>query len=406
MINILIVENGKTAGGSYRSVELICNNIDIRQYRVTVLFTNRFVYDIAIKNRNIKCIYAYDSLLSTYGAKKTNPILSRLQHYCIKCFPQWYYSFLKIISRNYISNIKRIIQALDIDIVHANNDPLLNGAALIAAHITGTHCVSHLRSVQQITMYDLRRILKKLMDHVNVFVANSEYCKRMWLGQGLKEENMRLVVNAVDASKFEKLQSSHLSGRKDVVVGCVSNLYKRKGFDYLINAFHDLRNMKQNCKLVIVGEGPYRREIERKIVELGLEQSVTLQGYSENVFSDIVNYDVLISPSQNETFGRVLIEAMSMKVPVIATNVGAIPEIVEHEKTGLLIEYGNNGEFVNAIIRLQNDNLLRENLITNAYFAVTEKYNEKKYIAAIETMYNSLGGEKDRRGKASVSASI
>jgi glycosyltransferase involved in cell wall biosynthesis len=120
-----------------------------------------------------------------------------------------------------------------------------------------------------------------------------------------------------------------------------------------------------------------------------MDDSVFISDYLTNASSFIASLDILLVPSEKETFGRVIIEAMSCKVPVIATNVGGIKEVIKDDYNGMLVPYGDYKLFAQKIEWLLQDHRLRKKYINNASKFLRENYNPRDYIKMFENIYKN-----------------
>jgi len=101
---------------------------------------------------------------------------------------------------------------------------------------------------------------------------------------------------------------------------------------------------------------------------------------------------LLVLPSSEEGFGRVLLEAMDVGTPVIGTRVGGIPEIIEHGVNGLLVDYGDVDNLKRSIAEILNNNLLREEIIQGGYDTINSKFRVETYQGKLENIYDTLLG--------------
>ena len=135
----------------------------------------------------------------------------------------------------------------------------------------------------------------------------------------------------------------------------VGRLEPQKGFDVLIETIGLLRSGGYDVRLSIAGEGGQRETLQRQIEALGLSASVTLLGYRADVESLMASADVFVHTARWEGFGLVLLEAMRAGLPIVATAVGAIPEVVADGTTGLLVAPDAAAEFAGAVRRLADE---------------------------------------------------
>ena len=151
---------------------------------------------------------------------------------------------------------------------------------------------------------------------------------------------------------------------RNFVVGCVGTIdFETKGQDLLIDAARRLLGSCPHVDIVFVGAGPDSERL--RILSDGLP-NIRHIAWTDDIFAQFQKMDVLIQPSRIEGLGSTILEAMSMSLPVVATDVGGIPEIVKNERNGLLVARDSPDDIVAAISRLANDDSLLRRLGTSA----------------------------------------
>jgi glycosyltransferase involved in cell wall biosynthesis len=176
------------------------------------------------------------------------------------------------------------------------------------------------------------------------------------------------------------------------IVGCVGRLSEQKAQEYLVEAMALLRDKYPRIKLLLVGEGPLALLLENRIRDLGLSRNVSLLGERDDV-TDLLNiFDVYAMSSRWEGVGRALTEALHMGLPVVATSVNGVTELISHEETGLLAPPDDSRALAAAIDRLAADRKLTERLGSNARQRVKELMDGEQMIMAIEQLYGKLTG--------------
>jgi len=150
-----------------------------------------------------------------------------------------------------------------------------------------------------------------------------------------KEETRRYLISKLKTQN-SKLQ---LKTQNSKIIGTVANFYKTKGLEYLIEAMNSYQLSAVSCQLVIIGEGRLRPRLEGQIKKLGLEDKVILLGRIPDAYKYLKAFDVFVLPSLKEGFPWIILEAMAAEIPIVATKVGAIPEILPEE---FLVEPGNS----------------------------------------------------------------
>ena len=208
-----------------------------------------------------------------------------------------------------------------------------------------------------------------------------------------------LIHNGIDAYKmdflskeearmklFEKLsrQSGKIFQIKKIA-GTIANFYPTKGLEYLIEAAKRFKDDKE-IAFFIIGDGPERQNLEARIKNLELERKVYLLGQLADGHKYLPAFDVFVLPSVKEGSPWSLIEAMSAKLPVIATGVGAVPEIIEDGKNGFVIEPKNPEQMADKIKEILDNDYLRQELGIQAHQTILFKFSLDKMVAQIKEL--------------------
>ncbi len=182
--------------------------------------------------------------------------------------------------------------------------------------------------------------------------------------------------------------------QKDVVVGIVSKLWQGKGHGVLIEAFKLLREKIEDARLVIVGEGYLHEQLLKRVETNGLRDFVRFTGFQMNVSEIIATFDVAVLPSFFEGMGRVLLEAMAMEKPVVASHVGGIPDLVEHGTSGLLVEPGNVRALADALEKILSDRTLAKKMGKEGRKRMKGQFSAHIMVQSIEKLYRELLSSK------------
>jgi len=161
------------------------------------------------------------------------------------------------------------------------------------------------------------------------------------------------------------------------IVGAIGRLSPEKGFDILLDAVSEVLGTHPNVRLLILGEGNERGVLEAKIKRLGLEQSVLLPGYVANAKCYLPLFNVFVLSSLTEGLPIVILEAMQAGVPIVATRVGGIPEVLENGKAGKLVVPGNCAVLVNGISEVSDNSVRTRQLVQVAIRRVSDLYSIK-----------------------------
>jgi glycosyltransferase involved in cell wall biosynthesis len=215
-------------------------------------------------------------------------------------------------------------------------------------------------------------------------IAVSEAVKKYAIKyEGAKEKQLEIIPNGLEIEKFLNTERNYDNGGRELVVGSIGRLAEQKGFDCLIKALVDVKSVK--C--LIAGEGEKRKELQGLIDQLGLGEKVKLVGWQENIKKFLAGLDIFVLPSRWEGLGIVILEAGLSGLPVVASRVDGILDIISDGQDGLFFTAGNEGELAAQIKRLQADPGERERLGKRLQEKIREKFDIKKIAKRYEAVY-------------------
>lgn len=198
--------------------------------------------------------------------------------------------------------------------------------------------------------------------------------RKLSAGTGIAAQEISVIPNGVDLRRFRapKLgEKSELRARlglahDELVFGAVGSLTAVKGLSVLVRAFAKANEGSTKARLVLVGDGPEREPLTKLVGRLGICDLVTLVGGRENVQEWLRAMDVFVLPSLSEGTSNALLEALATGLPIVATNVGETPKLLNHGRCGLLVQPGDESELRSAIERLLLDESYRADLASAA----------------------------------------
>ncbi|MBI5252794.1 MAG: glycosyltransferase family 4 protein, partial [Euryarchaeota archaeon] len=190
-------------------------------------------------------------------------------------------------------------------------------------------------------------LMSFVLNNSDAIIAVSEFLRRETINLGASKEKIKVIYGGAPYPPMSRLVEKLQDGRRITFIG---SLVRQKGVDVLIRAFVEVKKKLPDAELVIVGDGREKKSLEKLSSELGIE--VNFLGYREDLSSILEKSAVLVLPSKEEGFGLTLLEAMAVGVPVVASRVGGIEEIIEHEYNGILFEKENSKELAEGIIRI------------------------------------------------------
>lgn len=213
-----------------------------------------------------------------------------------------------------------------------------------------------------------------------------------------------LVPNGIPLERFTpgeapaRLRQEWSIAPDEKIICCVGRLTPWKGHRTLLRAFGRVLEQQPRTRLLVIGEvafweDEYEQELHELATELALGERVIWAGFRPEVPEILCLCDLLVLPSHNEPFGRVLIEAMSVGKAVVATQSGGAPEIVEPEETGLLVPPEDPEALAQALVRLLHDDDLRARLGQAGQKRAGEKFDVRRVVKQVESIYvEVLGG--------------
>lgn len=191
----------------------------------------------------------------------------------------------------------------------------------------------------------LDRLHLRFMDHV-VAVSNAQATKVQ--KNGVRSHNITVIPNAVDPERFLESDpevrcrlESMFRGRPQRIIGAAGRLSPEKGFEVLVNAAAKVIDAQPNIGFVIFGEGNCKEALQNQIALLGLTGAVVLGGFRHDLDRCVPQLDLVVLPSYTEGLPNIVLESCAAGIPVVATNVGGTPEVIEHGTNGWLVRPGD-----------------------------------------------------------------
>ena len=210
-------------------------------------------------------------------------------------------------------------------------------------------------------------------------------------------EHIDVIPNSVDVPYFARRFFGYPT-RKLLRVAddqflwlAAGRLDEAKDYPNLLHAFSELSNGRSNARLIVAGEGPLRSEIESLIQRLGIEERVSLLGLRQDMFALYAASDALVLSSAWEGMPNVVLEAMASKVPVVATAVGAVPEVVADGISGLIVPPNDHEALANAMARMMDiPEVAREVLGWAGHDRVLSEFSRESVIDKWEDLFDRL----------------
>jgi glycosyltransferase involved in cell wall biosynthesis len=323
----------------------------------------------------------------------------RVKRYKKKDSNKFRNSFKEIYNFNTLKKIKEIIINIKPEIIHTNNLYEISIGIWRVAKKLKIPVVHTIRDYYLAgSSIKLKNIFFKIMtQHVDGVTAPSNYTLNYFIDSGyfskvvLKSKIFN--ANEIECNIFNEYKKLKLTRKGAINFAFIGRYTEEKGVLFLINSFtKHFQNSK--CKLFLFGRGRLSRMIDE--VTISNENIINVGFLDEKqLFEYLANIDVLIVPSVfQEPFGRVVIDAYKCAIPVIASDVGGLPEIVINNKTGLLFEANNEQELVNKMILFQERDYI--SMLINNIENELPKYDINEQIEQFQITYDKIIGYKNK----------
>lgn len=230
---------------------------------------------------------------------------------------------------------------------------------------------------------------------INKIITVSERIRQVLIEDKIDAEKIVAVHSGVDLERFNGIKSNgyiykefNLDG-KTPIVGIVAALAPHKDHQNFLYAAGKLKEKYPRVKFLIVGEGELKQDLKILTRQLGLEKEVIFTGFRKDSLEIISTFDVFVLSSCLEGMGSVLLEAMALAKPIVATRTGGIPEVVLNGVTGILVSPGDSGELANGIMQLLGDNALAKEMGLKGKERVKE-FSKDKMVEKTEGIYKKI----------------
>src|SRR5690606_32583118 len=294
-----------------------------------------------------------------------------------------------------IKQVKEIIKLLKPDILHAH---YASSYGLIGA-LTGFH--PYIISVWGADIYHFpnysfihKGIIKYNLQKADKILSTSKVMKEEIKKYTHKE--ICVTPFGIDVERFLPKKVNSLFNSNSLVIGTIKALEKKYGIEYLIKAFRILKDdfPDKSLKLLIVGKGSQEIYLKNIVKEFNLENDTIFTGYikPEEIpeYHNMLDIFVSVSIDKSESFGVAVLEAGACGKPVVVSNIGGLPEVVDHEKTGYIVEPQNHIDLSNALKKLIINSRLRNKLGENGRAKVVKEYNWVNCVNQMISIYQEM----------------
>lgn len=345
------------------------------------------------KTRFKSSIACIDGVIGPWGQELET---KGFKHFCFKRQPGFDFQVIKA--------LRKLLKTEKIDIVHCHQyTPYTYG--WFASLFTGIPVIftEHGRFYPDFSSSKRRFINPILQMRTALITAISQATKDALVKyEYLSANRIEVIYNGIadlsgkrNPEQDQALKQSLGFTESDIIFGTISRLDPIKNQSMMIKAFAEALKTQPHIKLLIVGDGPLREDLETLTRSLGIETNVTFTGFQPNPQSYLSIMDVFLLPSLSEGTSMTLLEAMSFSKPTIATAVGGTPEILKHKDTGMLTNNNNQEELEQAIGLLAAKEALRKSLGDMARQDYIQHFTVKAMTDNYQTSYSALTHKTD-----------
>jgi len=395
---ILVLDTGREWGGGTNSLLELLKRVDRNRFDITVLY-----YEDARKGDGPSIGTVVGSLGFPFLLKgrRAIPWWAKAAKEAARIAAAWSPSLraravfavdFRWRIRPDADTIARILREGRFDLLYMNNQPSTNLEGILAAAACGVPSLQHARSFGSLTPAEVGIVNR----HLGRMICVSEGLRRAYAAQGVDPGRMTIVNNGIDPSARPGRSGSEVRAelgisQEAVVIGTVGSLMRRKHVDLLIRALaRTAGKAGGGITGLIVGEGPERSTLEAEARRLGMGGSCRFVGFQEDPLSFLDAMDIVALASESEGLPRVLLEAMLLSKPVVATRVTGCEDLVVDGETGLLVPFGDKGKLEDALGRLAADAAERDRMGRKGRERVLSEYTIEKYVRGVEEVFREM----------------
>jgi len=295
---------------------------------------------------------------------------------------------------NTISSLKKFLKENRIDILHTHNYKS-DITGFLATRLTHVKWVATMHGWisgdSKLRWYEsLDRFVLKFASQV-ICVSQNNYDRL--LNIGINRDSLSVIANGIDLEQFSSssgdqgLKKSLGIDPNTTVITIVGRLGEEKGHKVLFKALSSVIGQYPDIKCLVVGDGPLMEKLKGQAADLGLSRHIIFTGNRKDVADIYKICDILVNASFTEGLPMTILEAMASKVTVIATRVGAVPQVIRNGENGILLEPGDAESLSQAITGLIKDAGRRKALAQTAYKDVCEHYSEQQMAEKYKNLY-------------------
>jgi len=386
-IKILLLDTGKEWGGGTNSMFELLKRIDCSRFGVSAVFYHNYAKG---SDSNLRHELAAIGIPLQILPPPHQPLWAKVAKELARGLLCWHRPwrqravFAIEMAWRIRPNARRLAAILKqggYQLLYMNNQPSSNLEGYLAAEMASVPAVQHCRANAMLNRREtviINRVARRIIC-VSHGVAESLN------NQGIAPDKCTVVCNAIDGSQSLPAPVALPEAADKLVIGTVGSLITRKSIDHLLQAFALLvaSETRPLC-LLIIGEGPLRNKLERLAADLGLTNNVIFAGFQKTALPWLAAMDIFVLSSPKEGLPRVILEAMLLGKPVVASRVTGSQELVVAGETGLMYEYGDVAALAGCLRALIPDAEKRSSMGAAGRNRVLAEYSIGHYVEAVQ----------------------
>ena len=310
----------------------------------------------------------------------------------------------RMIDIGWLRKAASLIKAEDVNVLHAH-EFYMNTYCALLSRFTGVPCVTTVHGRNYYPEKWYRRSAYRMASKHSAMVAVSNGIRDFLQDTvGISGSNLITIRNGIDVDTYTSVLKLRTTTRNEIgltqeqpVIGCLGNLYPVKGHTYLVQAAATICQRYPDSVFLFAGRGKMLESLQRQAVQLGVERNMRFLGFRDDTPMLLAAMDLFVLPSLSEGLPLSLLEAMAACKPIIASAVGGIPEVIVHEKNGLLVKQADAQALAESVLLLLDNRDLASTIAQQAQKDVIAHHNVTAMTKTYEALYESLL-RRDKRG--------
>jgi glycosyltransferase involved in cell wall biosynthesis len=389
---ILLLDTGREWGGGTNSMLELLKRIDRQRFDITCCFYNNYSRG---NSETIESILNSIGIPVVFIAQRRQPKWAKIAKELLRTL----FIFNRSLKKQMIDQvdekwrvlpnaqqISSILQTGQYDALYMNNQPSTNVEGYHAVQGMPVALIQHCRIEPQMNS----ALVEMVNERVDAVIAVSHGVNQTLRQSGVDAQRCFTVSNAIDIHQVlphrEEVRERFAYSPDTFIFGSIGSLITRKANHHIFQALGQFKRMHPEAKwkMVVVGSGPEHENLVQLARKENIETNVVFTGFQNNPLDYLAAFDAFILASRSEGLPRVVLEAMLVKTAVIGSNVVGTSELINHNETGLIFEYGDVNQLSVHLAALWQDASLRQRLINTAESRVRECYAIENYVAGVE----------------------